>query len=355
VAAAIGMVGVIIGSVRAVAAPATVVLLAQEDAREDARAMVRIVTDSLRGLEVRLVVEAVPALLPDRAARVALAQRLARVHGARAVAWCDFGAVVEVHLFQVVEAGGRLLTRRVEGGGASSAEGRLEIIGAVLLGGVDAILGGGEVGRPVAVAPRPPARVAPPRRPAPLPPSRPRPVRRRVPVALEAGYQITGLSSQLPAAHGGRLVLLVGVHRIVSVGLGYGVSPALSPPAVEGVTLTLHRHQVHLQGALTWPWQRLGIGVQAALVLDLGAHHTEVGPGSVAAPRPDRVEVGAGIEVAAVVQVRLVRWLAVTAGVGAWLGLQRYEYRTGATDGRLLLRPWPVQPIGTLGLRFLIP
>jgi len=316
----------------------TVVFIAPRNVADRGRKVARVIGVQLRDMLVSFKLVWEDRIAPQMAGQLATAKRVARQHRALVVVWCDFAAGGKLHLYYSLPGNKRVLVRTVDS--EASAQGRFETMGAIVRGGVEAMLSLRRL--PRRVAPAPPPTPAPPR-PAP------RQRARSVSGALALSYGLAGYASQGPrVTHSGALALQLLLKRRWTVHLSYTAAPDIRAATDSGdAELTLHRHGLRLGGGYRWPLGRFYIGVEASFVLDLLDRRHETS--GTMEPKPAPAQVNLGLEAMARVGYRATRWLTVYTGLGALFMLLNRDYWVdGGT--KPVLRPWTVQPMWVLGL-----
>jgi len=322
-------------------AVAMIVKVGDEDRAEP---LIRAATSQLSDLDVVLVLHPEPDLPQGIVARVVVAARVLRSHGAAAVFWRDLGPGGRVRVFYFKNGVARIISRDVElpeAGEPSEAVAIIvrQTVAEILAGevlGEEAPLPAEEPEEPAEKDPEPdPERSAPPAEPFHR-------------FQVSAGYTAQLQASDEMLLHGIALGLGVRVHRRVEVFAGYRLVWPIRVDHVDA-DLEIDRHPAHL-GLRGWlPAGRFRLGGAAAFVVDYQTVETSIPDGDL-----DPLEDGGDVTLAATADIEagleLLGWLWLRLALGAEIVFSRQYYYlpTGAGGERVLFDPWPVQPRAVL-------
>lgn len=318
--------------------PRTVVFVAPKNAAVQARAVARVIRAQLRDMRVTFALVWVDRMAPQMDQQLVVIKRVAAARQALVVVWCDFANGAKLHLYYVLPGRNRVLVRTVDQG--ATAQGRIETMGAIVRGGVEAMLSLRRSPRPRVARPV----VSPP--PASPPPPSPA---RMVTGGLALAYGLGGYATQGPrVTHSGQLSLQLRFWRRWSLHLSYTAAPGIHAQSDSGdAEVTLHRHGIRLGGGHQWRWRKLFLSVGGSFVLDL-LDRRHRASGTLGAQEA-ALDVNLGLEAMVRVGYRLTTWLSVVTSVGATFMLRNRDYGVhGAADP--VLQPWSVQPLWLVGM-----
>ena len=345
----------------------TVVILAARDRPQLSSRAVQAVRSQFSDTPLKLRVVWIGRLAPRQADQVALARTHATKAGVLAVVWYDVSRPDKV--FLVLAGAGRLVIRRVTG---PAVGGRLEALAIIVRVSMLTVLAGHPIRSSPRIRPRPrprpglrPAprlatrprpRLRPAPRPAPRPRPRPAPPVRpaarspwRFGLALEAGYAVSGFSTEVGALHGGAFAVGFHLRAGWELLLSYGVTQKVDAK-VSDAQLSLQPHPLGVGARWRHRWGRFELGVSMALILDYATFDTSASPEALRAStdRGDLLVSAQPMISAAVVIAKRIRFFAA-AGAMVGFNYRKYLFDDNGVE-RVILSPWPVQPVGTIGL-----
>lgn len=285
------------------------------------------------------------------APRIAAAEQAAEQHGARGVFWLDLRDATEYRVYLYLPDRHELFLRRVPEA-SQSVEAAIEAMWIIVRSGTLALAKGVDVAMeavdPAAI--EPPAVVQPPE---PPPKPTPKPERVETPpkligLWLSASYYGLGLSSSMPWQSGGGVELSYALHRVVKLGIAYGVVGGM--PVRAPTELSIVRQEIALAlgiGGLVSKRVRIEGRILPALEL---MHWRAQG---------DRgVEPAGKIASELVLRVHLVPRLTLDVAAGADVSVTDFDF-VRCADGastcsgptrELVMSPWRVRPRARLGL-----
>ncbi len=378
----------------------TLLLLAAKNRSRVTSRAIRALRSQLSDTSLVLRVAWVNRMARSRAAQVALSKRYASTRGVLAVAWYDANQPNEI--LMLAASSGRLVVRRVTG---ATLSGRLEALAIIVRSSMLALLAGQPLPPQPRAPPPVPARASParpaipprprstgpaipprprstgpaipprPRSTGPTIPPRPRstgpaiPPRRPPPRAhpspvrgkarrgeagwrfglgLEAGYFLSGYSSEVGAVSGGELAAIFHLRAGWELLLSYRVTQKLTG-RVGSSRLDLQPHPIGLGARWHRRWGRFQLALALSVIMDWATLSTSVDPTTHRASSDGGdllwsllPTISAGVSLLG--RLRLV--LAVSAQVG--LNWRRYVLVNQQVT-EPLLSPWPVQPCLMIG------
>jgi hypothetical protein len=307
--------------------PRRIVLLAQ---RDDAS----LIDQALRTLRAQLsdlpvTVEPAWQVGPGTRPLPDLAREIARSPGVLVVVWFVPGREASAHLHLAPLH--RIVSRPLAEG---EPGGQLEALAVIVRTQVTALLALPPRARPV----------------APVPPPRPRAPRpRRLGLAVEAAYAVAGHGSGVGAVHGASLGVRLRVHPAWSVHLSYRYAYEINRE-IDAVAARFQAFPLTLGAQGAWRRGRLQLAGSLSLGLEpVLTRTTSESPALRAGP--DLTALRVSVLVGAHLAVRVAPRLWLQAGLALDVGLRDQRFLAGtASDPTVLLAPWPVRPVGTVGL-----
>jgi hypothetical protein len=287
------------------------------------------------------------------ARRIDAADDAAAVHDARGVFWFDLRDGAEYRVYLYLPARAELLRRRVPEA-SQSVEAAIEAMWIIVRSGALALAKGSDVAME-AVDPasiEPPIAPAKPPVPTPTPapapgdgkPAPPKPIG----LWLSASYYGLGLSESVPWQSGGGLELSYALHRLVKLGLAYGIVGGL--PVSTPAELKILRHELAaVLGVGGLVSKRVRIEGRLLPAIELMQWRAQGDRG---------VEPAGKLASELLVRVHLVPRLTLDVAAGADVSFSDFDFvlcADGASEcsgeaRRVVLSPWRVRPRARVGL-----
>lgn len=331
-----------------------VVMIVKVGEEDEAGPLIRATSSQLSDLDLELRLHPEPELPQGIVARVAVAARVLRIHGAVAVFWRDPGPGGRVRVFYFRSDVARIISREVELPEAGEPS---EAVAIIVRQTVAEILAGEEIGEEAPLPPQEPADTdeepveneATPAEIQPEEPATGEPSFHRVQATV--GYAIQLQATEGMLIQGFHLELGVRVHPSIEIFAGYR---PLWPTRIEdaSATLEIRRHPAHLGLRGMFALGRFRLGGATSFVVDYQTIDTELTPGLDPVKDGGEVELAVTADLEAGLEILDWLWLRLALGAEIPITRQYYYLPTSPTGGRrVLFDPWPVQPRAVLGLR----
>jgi hypothetical protein len=161
---------------------------------------------------------------------------------------------------------------------------------------------------------------------------------------------VVGLSDQAPLSHAAALQWRFHLSPHWGLQLGYSLAPGIEPSRRDpDASLLLDHHGLCAGASLRWRRGRVTAGVD--LDLEVGLWHlrrARLPEGQQ--PRQAGLDTTVAIRLLARLRIQLFGRLFAYAALGASAALRQADHRLGDEKSTPVFEPWPVKPVGPLGL-----
>ena len=324
-----------------------VIMLSSMEQDEDSRTLLQAIKSQLSDLIVSFSIEyvqRVPEHLPEQ---MDTAANIAGKRQASAVFWCDLTRDNQVFLYLAEAEKGRILIRQLDG----ERGGRAEAVAIIIRSLVKSLTSGGEIGIRIqtpAPAERPGNETtqAPPE--SPVKKTEPEPEEESYWLQLALGYEFGFIASEA-IAHGLDILAAVNIYSGLYVFTGYTVWGPVEAET-EQARIELWRHPSRIGLGYLWKKGMLSLGGSVGFILDYAVQETPVLVDSTLTSRNNEDITFSMVSIGSI-GLELTPRLALRLGVGIEVPFNRLRYLVEINDKKyVILEPWSVQPLGTLGL-----